>query len=91
MHGCKRIEKICSLHLVMSTHNCSWTLKTREYSCFCDSCIDEDYQECINQTHGYTGAWILVSLHVTNTFDKDDENFDDILLFLMIIIISLDW
>ena len=53
-------------------------MKTREYSCFCDSCIHEDYQECIDQTHGYTGAWISIQLDVTDTFDKDDENFDDI-------------
>ena len=39
---------------------------------------DEDYKECINQAHGYTGAWISVPLDVTNTFDKDDENFDDV-------------
>ena len=50
----------------------------RDYSCFCDSCIDEDYQECINQTCGRIGAWISVPLDVTDTFDKDDENFDDI-------------
>ena len=79
MHGCKRIEKTRSLHLVMSIDNHNWTLKTREYSYFCDSCIDEDYQECINKTHGYMGAWILVPLDVIDTFDKDeDENFDDI-------------
>lgn len=78
MHGCKRIEKTRSLHSVMSTDNCNWTLKTREYSCFCDSCIDEDYEECINQTRGYTGAWISVPLDVTDTFDKDDKFFDDI-------------
>ena len=79
MHGCKRIENTRSLHLVMSTDNCNWTLKTREYSCCCDSCIDEDYQECINQTHGYIGAWILVPLDVTDTFDKDeDQKFDNI-------------
>ena len=78
MHGCKRIEKIRSLHSVTSIDNCNWTLKTREYSHFCDNCIDEDYQECINQTHGYTGAWILVPLDVTDTFDKENENFDDI-------------
>ena len=81
MHGCKRIEKEHSLHLVMSTDNHNWTLKTREYSCFCDNCIDEDYQQCINKKCGYTSAWILVPLDVTHTFDKDeDENFDDILL-----------
>ena len=60
MHGCKRIEKTHSLHSVMSTDKCNWTLKTREYSCFRDSCIDEDYQECINQTRGYTSAWISI-------------------------------
>ena len=53
-------------------------MKTREYSYFCDSCIDEDYEECISQTCGYTGAWISIPLDVTDTFDKDDENFDDI-------------
>ena len=74
MHGYKRIEKTRSLHSVMSIDNCNWTLKTRECSCFCDSCIDEDYEECINQTHGYTGAWISVPLDVTDTFDKEDEN-----------------
>jgi len=55
-------------------------LKTREYSCFCGNCIHEDYQECINQTHGYIVTWILVPLDITDTFDKDDEKFDDILL-----------
>ena len=78
MHGCERIEKTHSLHSIISTDNCNWTLKTREYSFFCDSCIDEDYQECINQTRGYTGAWISVPLDVTDTFDKDDEIFNDI-------------
>ena len=72
MHGCKRIEKTRSLHLVMNIDNCNWTFKTREYSCICDSCIDEDYEECINQTRGYTSAWILVPLYVIDTFDKDD-------------------
>ena len=53
-------------------------MKTREYSCFCDSCIDETHEECINQTHGYKGAWISVPLDVIDTFDKGDEIFDDI-------------
>ena len=79
MHGCKKVEKTRSLHSVMSTNNRNWTLKTREYSCFYESCIDEDYQECINQTHGYTGAWISIPLDVTDTFDKDEDgNLDDI-------------
>ena len=26
----------------------------------------------------YIGAWISIPLDVTDTFDKDDENFDDI-------------
>ena len=37
-------------------------------------------KKCINQTRGYTGAWILVPLDVTDTFDKDEKNFDDIRL-----------
>ena len=78
MHACERIEKTRSLHSFMSIDNCNWTSKTTEYSCFCDNYIDEDYQECINQTRGYTSAWILVPLDVTDTFDKDDEKFDDI-------------
>ena len=76
MHGCKRIEKAHSLNSFMSIDNHKWTLKIREYSCFCGSCIDKDYQECINQTHGYTGAWISVPLDVTNTVDTDDNFFD---------------
>ena len=78
MHGYRRIEKTCSLHSIMSTNNFNSTLKTREYSCVCNSCIDEDYQECINQARGYTGAWISVPLDVTDTFDKYDKNFDHI-------------
>ena len=54
-------------------------LNTRDYSCFYCHYIANNYEECINQDHGYVGAWNLVPLVVTDTFDRDeDENFDDV-------------
>ena len=79
MHGCNMIEKTQSLYLVMSTNCRNWMLNTRDYSCFCCHCIANNYEECINQDHGYVGTWNLVPLVVTDTFDRDeDENFDDV-------------
>ena len=78
MHACKRVEKTRSLHSVMSTNSNVWSLYTREYSCFCPNCIDEDYGGCINQERGYVGEWTLVPLDVINTNEFEDENYDDI-------------
>ena len=78
MHAFKRLEKTQSLHSVMSIDSNVWSLYTREYSCFCLDCIDENYDGCINQECGYTSEWTLVPLDVINMNEFEDENHDDI-------------
>ena len=62
----------------MSIDSNVWSLYTREHSCFCLDYIDENYDGCINQEHGYVGEWTLVPLDVINTNEFEDENYDDI-------------
>ena len=80
MHACKRVENTRSLNSIMSTDSNVWSLYTREYSCIFPNCIDENYDGCINEEHGYVGEWTLVPLDVINTNEFEDEKNDDIRL-----------
>lgn len=62
----------------MSTDSNVWSLYTRKYSCFFPSCIDENYDDFINQERGYVSEQTLVPLDVINMNEFENENYDDI-------------